>query len=172
MALDANLILRLRRKIGDIDSTNYSYTDAVLTGYLLDSVGPINEETDSSFAVNYTAETISPAPGADDAYAELYALWAAVDLIGGNTANSAKNAIKIKDGDTAIDLTASLGSKSTLYNQLWAKLIALLKGIKEDAAFGDAFATGAPQVVETAEDWAEAMYGNIPSSDFDVDTII
>lgn len=102
-------IYMLRVLINDIDSSNYTYSDASLTQVLLVSANYVNQSVDfiNDYTVSIQNESISPDPTEDPkdpAFINLLVLKSACFILGGEMRTSANNSISVTDGPSTINM--------------------------------------------------------------------
>lgn len=165
MALNANLINNLRRKIGDTTASP-TYTDASLSGYLLDAVGPIAKRMGSSHTANYTATTISPDP--DGFYSDLFALQSAIYIVKGKATSDTGKATRIRNEGISIDFSSRAKDRELLAQDFEKERDKLIASAKAQ----DSTSIDPDYVVEVAEGSGSMYTGEVPGSEEFVDTIV
>lgn len=125
MAWQDDMVAVLRVLINDLDETNYTYSDERLETVLITSAMQVKGESSflQTYTVNIANETISPDPTLsdtlDDAFTNLVTLKAACIIERGSVAQSASQAIAVKDGTSSIDLRGVAQGKLELLKQGW-----------------------------------------------------
>jgi len=144
MAWTTDLVLMLRKLIGDLDSAKY--TDTRLQQVLV--IGAYNVINDAPFNNNYVVDmnalTISPDPisKVDTDFNVLTTYKSACILLGSEVKTESSNAISIKDGPSAIDLRGVTSSLNLMYKDFCAKYDELLKKYNYEKGSGDGTPAG------------------------------
>ena len=113
----------LRAMINDLDSTNY--TDDRLEQILVVAAFQVNIEMkfNNAYTISVSNVSISPDPTAsatkDDSFINMMCLKAACILDKGSAVLAASQAIKVKDGSSAIDLEGIFKGKLALLKEGW-----------------------------------------------------
>ena len=124
------MVLMLRALLNDLDSGNYTYTDARLQQMLC--VGAYNVQAEAVFTNTYVIDivnsTMTPDPVAegDSDFVVLTVYKTACIMVGSEIKTQANNAIAIKDGPSSIDLrgiATQLGSVKDNYCTAYAELL-------------------------------------------------
>jgi hypothetical protein len=124
------MVLMLRALLNDLDSDNYTYTDARLKQML--TIGAYNVKADADFGTDYTINvtgpTISPDPvvNQDEDFVILTVYKTACIIVASEVKTQANNAIAIKDGPSSIDLRGISGQLGTVREDYCGKYSELL----------------------------------------------
>ena len=95
-------ILKLRYVLNDLDSSNYTYTDARLGQLLLISACYVNDEVGAGLIIDLAGGTITPVASAE--LDSLFVLKAACLLAKAEAKDLANCSVKIVDGPSTIDV--------------------------------------------------------------------
>jgi len=115
MAWQTDITLMLRHMLNDLDSNNYTYTDARLEQAIAVSAQLVLSKHDfsTSYTVDISSSTITPDPTSipDNDFITLLCLKTSCIILGSEIKAESANSIAIKDGPSSIDLR---GVSSTL----------------------------------------------------------
>ena len=106
MAITQALIDDMRQRIGDTDTSNQVYTDIQLQLFTVNAVPQIERLLSGGYSSDKTALTISPEPSS--VWQVLFPLQGAINLLLGQYANSARKNLRVREGDTEIQLGTGL----------------------------------------------------------------
>lgn len=132
MAWDSDITIMVRYLIGDVDSDNYTYSDARIKTTILVASQLLLSSVNFSqpYVVSLSSETLSPDPTSsaiqDNDFLALASLKTACVIIGSEVKSESGNAISIKDGPSAIDLRGVSSTLMTLYKDLCQKYESLM----------------------------------------------
>jgi hypothetical protein len=135
------MLLMLRSIIGDLDSSNYTYTDDRLVQIL--SIAAYDVNSAATFLYDYTVEvpdkTITPDPvvEGDQDFAVLTVYKAACIILGSEVKTQSCNAIAMKDGPSSIDLRGVSGSLATLQKTICGQYEEMLNKYRFAKTSGD-----------------------------------
>jgi len=106
---------RIRALVGDVDDTDYQFTDEDILDALLMAVPLVELDYYQGYTVNDQG-TIDPTP--DNMMETLFALRAAILLKQSDIAKSDRTGIFVRDGDTTIDTTKGGANKLSALENL------------------------------------------------------
>jgi hypothetical protein len=126
----------VRHLINDVDPSNYSFSDQRIETTILVAAQLMLMSVDFNnvYTVNVETCTLNPDPTdaetKDDPFITLSCLRAACIIIGSEIRSESGNAISIKDGPSAIDLTGVTQTLTILYKDICDKYEQLLLNYK------------------------------------------
>lgn len=122
----------VRHLINDVDPDNYSFSDQRIETTILvaSQLMLMSVDFNNTYTINVEACTLSPDPTdaetKDDAFITLSCLRAACIVIGSVIRSESGNAISVRDGPSAIDLSGVTRTLIVLYKDLCDKYEQLL----------------------------------------------
>ena len=125
MSFDVTLPLITRNLIGDVDTTNQTYSDDRLIELCLVAAQLLKFDISlpTTYAIDLDNLTLSPDPTVspqDDTFITMCCLKASLILLRGETNKSTAQAIQVRDGLSLVDLRSVTSSKLLLLKTLQA----------------------------------------------------
>lgn len=127
MSWQTDITTMVRYVIGDVNSDNYTYSDARIQTTILVASELLLSTMDfsQSYTVSLSESTLSPDPTdsstEDKNFVALATLKTACIIVGSEVKSESGNAISIKDGPSAIDLRGVSSTLMSLYKDLCSK---------------------------------------------------
>lgn len=163
MSWQNTIPIMVRYLINDVDSSNYTYTDARIEKTVVVGAQFVGMELEfsNSYNIDIANDTITPDPTdpatRDDSFINLAALKAACIIIGSEIKTESANAISIKDGPSAIDLRGVSSTLAILYKDLCDKYQAMADDYKFTGDTGQAvlgpYSPGSDFIARTNNDY-------------------
>lgn len=147
MAWSTEIIPLVRGLINDIDLVSPTYSDAIITQYIVYAAHFMLTEISfpTTYSVDVSHQTISPdptTPTIDLVFINMVSLKSAILILTGEVKTATAQAVRINDGPSSVDMTAVYKAKMELlrqYQQSFDKAkIAVAMG---DASVGQAILT-------------------------------